>query len=424
MPLPPSPSDRAFSRAVVLEAVLALSGAALLLLLLLTLRPFLSPLLLGLAAAILLWPLHKHRTVQAVYLVLVLLLVLWLFHRAMGVLAPFIVAYLLAYAFAPVAGYLNDRFRVPRWLSAIVFVILILGLIALIGILLIPQVIGQLQQLSTDLVALISDVPAWIESSTWLDRLDKRGLVSTADLQEQLQSLLDDNVAALLERIPSVLRGALQSINTLLGLITLLAVVPVVLFYCVRDFHRINEAVIAYLPTYHGGRPYLERINEVVGDYLRGQLLISSIAALNVGFWLTLFDVPFSLILGALAGVLNLIPQIGAILTNVFASVVALAFGDPIWADLLVVQIVLLGQSLLESAVLTPNIMSQQVGLHPVLIIVALFVFGSLLGLVGFLVAVPATALLVTLLEAYRDTLRFDLARYGRSPVEEADGPS
>ena len=140
--------------------------------------------------------------------------------------------------------------------------------------------------------------------------------------------------------------------------------------------------------------------------------IISAIAAINVTVALLLFDVPFALLIGLFGGIMNLIPNFGAIITNIIAILMMLVFGrEPWYRDVLIVLGVLMGQSLLETSVLTPKILSHSVGLHPVLIILSLFVFSYFMGWVGLLVAVPTTALLMTFYKSRREGFSFELSR-------------
>jgi predicted PurR-regulated permease PerM len=148
-------------------------------------------------------------------------------------------------------------------------------------------------------------------------------------------------------------------------------------------------------------------VGHIVGSYLRGQFVISAISAFNVSLFLTLFGTPFPLLVGLIAGLLNMIPNVGIILTNVIGVIVALIFGTPV--DALVVVLVLFGQQILEATILSPNIMSHQVGLHPVLVILSLLVFGATMGFFGLLIAVPLTALLVTFYTTYREEMTLEL---------------
>ncbi|HEX8385814.1 MAG TPA: AI-2E family transporter, partial [Rubricoccaceae bacterium] len=158
-------------------------------------------------------------------------------------------------------------------------------------------------------------------------------------------------------------------------------------------------------------REYVGEVGRVFGSYLRGQLTISAASAVLVGLPLFLFGVPFSLVLGLVAGLLNLIPSIGSVLTYVLGIALMLAFGTT--NDLLIVLGVLAAQAVIEQAILTPNIMSQQVDLHPVVILLALFVSGALFGLVGLLLAVPGAALVASAVRAHREAFVLDVAEGG-----------
>jgi predicted PurR-regulated permease PerM len=196
-----------------------------------------------------------------------------------------------------------------------------------------------------------------------------------------------------------------------LGVLTVLALVPVLLFYTLRDYPDIQEGLVELFPTASGRRDYLVQAGSIVGHYLRGQLTISSIAAFNVSVLLFLFDVPFWLLIGLMSGILNFIPQLGAIITMILGSLLAFVLSG--WVKAGVVLLVLLGESFLEQSVLTPNILSYQVGIHPVLILFSLLTFGTFLGVFGLLIAVPLTAILVTAYRAYRDELTLELGHYG-----------
>ena len=186
-----------------------------------------------------------------------------------------------------------------------------------------------------------------------------------------------------------------------------MALLPVLLFYTLKDFPTLRDSVISLLPRYKGQREYLDRAGHVFGNYIRGQLTISAVSAVLVAVPLALFGAPFSLLLGLLAGILNLIPSLGAILTYIIGVLVMMIFGT--WTDVLIVLGVLAAQAVIEQAFLTPNIMGQQVGLHPVVILIALFSCGALFGFLGLILAVPAAALLAGAIRAYREAFVLDL---------------
>jgi len=395
-----------------LDAALIGGGLALFLVLLYTMREFLNPLLVGAAALIMLWPLRTNRAVRALIVSGAFLLVLWFFDRLSTILLPFGVAYLLAYLFNPVVVLVHERFRVPRWASSLVVTALIIGLVASFAFLLIPSLINQLEVLGTRIVEGVSGLHAWLTDSPLLDRLQDAGIVDKDEFIGQIIQAVQEQAGILARGVPQTAQKVAKGLGSVLGLVTVLAIMPVVVFYTLKDFEMITDKIIELFPTFDGRREYLLKAGGVVGNYLRGQLMISAIAAFNVSVLLLIFDVPFALLIGLLGGLLNMIPNVGAIMTNVVGILIAIVFGDPWLAKALIVFFVLLGEALLESSVLSPHILGHQVGLHPVLIVLSLFVFGAFMGLFGLFIAVPVTALIVTGYQAWRHQLQFEISAY------------
>jgi predicted PurR-regulated permease PerM len=247
---------------------------------------------------------------------------------------------------------------------------------------------------------------AWLAGLPVLDVLEGAGLLNKQEALAQLQTIVQNQAG----RLPGAVEELAASLGSVIGVVTLLALVPVLLFYTLRDYPDIQDALIDLFPTAGGRRDYLIQAGSIVGQYLRGQLIISSIAAFNVSVLLFLFDTPFWLLIGLIAGLLNFIPQLGALLTMVVGGLLAFLFGG--WVEAAIVLLVLLGQSFLEQSVLTPNILSYQVGLHPLLVLFSLLTFGTFFGIFGLLIAVPLTAILVTAYRAYREELTLELSDY------------
>lgn len=420
MRTPSKPEDNASvpgsQRYTALETTLLAGGLALFVVLLyemLVLEAFLTPPLIAIAALILLWPLRQHRTTRAILFAGGFLMAFWFLEELSSILTPFVAVYLLAYLFDPMVTTLEARHNVPRWVSSFGVTMLLVGLVVLFIFLIVPSVVNQIEVLAARLVNSIGLVREWIITTTLLDNLEETGLVDKQQLIVQLTTFAQEQINALASSIPNAAQRLLSSIGSLLALITTVTIIPVVLFYTLKDYPFIKRRLVELFPTFGGRRDYLVHAGGIVGNYLRGQLTISAIAAFNVSVVLLLFNVPFALLIGLMGGLMNMIPQIGIIVTNVVAVVIALIFGDPWYLDVIIVLAVLMGQSLLEQAVLTPNILSYQVGLHPVLIILSLFIFGYFLGIFGFLIAVPATALIMTVYKSYRDALTLELTNGG-----------
>ncbi|MDX1419031.1 MAG: AI-2E family transporter [Rubricoccaceae bacterium] len=401
------PFPLADARAVVLQGLLVLGGLAAFLFLLLEYGAALNPLVVAATGLILLWPLRKHAAVRALLLAGGFVLSMWLLRTLGGVLVPFVIVFILAYLLNPAVTAAKRRWKVPRWVSSLVLTLVVVGLLVLFVLLLVPTLVRQLQTLATNLVALATVLPQWVAEAKILNDLDAAGLVDREQLMEQLGTFLPGQINAVVGQVPEAAAAVTRSVGTLIGLLTTVALVPILLFYVLKDYPAIRLAIVRLFPRYRGNRRYLSHTSGVVGNYLRGQITISLIAAVIVSVALLVFGVPFALLIGLMAGLLNMIPNLGAIMTYVIGGLLMLAFGTT--ADLIVTIAVLVGQSFLEQSVLTPSIMSQQVGLHPVLIIFSLFVFSALLGFLGLLIAVPATALIVGLYRAYRDQLALNI---------------
>lgn len=401
-----------FRRLTAFDTVLLAGGFVLFLVLLYEMEvppqegSFLNPPLVAIAGAVLLWPLRAHQAVRALLLSGGVLMVLWGIAQVSNVLIPFVSVYLLAYLLNPLVANLQRRYGVPRWLSSTVVTTIVVGSFVLFILILAPSIADQVETLSRRLLDTADLLRDWLSSSAFLSGLESAGLIEKQELLNQIQLILQNQA----RELPATVERVAESIGSVLGIVTLLALVPVLLFYTLKDYTAIRDALIGLFPTASGRRDYLVDAGSIVGRYLRGQLIISLIAAFNVSVLFFAFDIPFWLLLGLLAGIFNFIPNLGAILSLLISATVAFIFGG--WIDVFVVTAVLLGQSLLEQSLLTPNILSYQVGLHPVLVLFSLLTFGTFLGVFGLLIAVPVTAILVTAYRAYREELTLELRDY------------
>jgi predicted PurR-regulated permease PerM len=396
-----------------IDAVLAGAGVVLVLVMLALMHPaldavLLGPPLLGVAAFLVLRPIREHRGVRSLLLAGGLLLTVWLLAVLRGALAPFVAVYIVAFVLAPVVTWLEVRGWRRTW-AALLLTFVVLGVVVGLLLTLVPALVGEAQLLGPRLVNAVTRLKAWLASNDVLGDLAASGLIDRDAFLDQVSRSVEGAFGGLLGQVPATAQRLAASVGSVLGIVTVASLIPVLLFYTLRDFPRISRGLSDALPTVAGERAYLDRVEKIVGGYLRGQIIISSIAAFNVGLVLTLFGVPFSLLLGLLTGLLNLVPNLGALLTMIIGVVVALVFGDPVLKDVLVVVMTLLGQGLLEGAVLSPMILSQQVGLHPLLVLLSLFVFSAFFGFFGLLIAVPATALIVTYYRLHREHVVLDL---------------
>jgi len=341
------------------------------------------------------------------------------------VLTPIAIAAVLAYLLTPVVGLLC-RFRIPRtWAVVIVFVLFIAG-ITLIGLSVAPSLEHQGSIFA-------SRIPAYSESISSLAKQSAAELQRLAALKASApphNSPLEDltpesiklygiefankGIAWLQEKLPTIasatgtfLQKSIGGVFGILGFLLSLILVPVFLFFFLIESPQIGTNWSRYLPL--RASPLKEEIvslfNEI-NDYLihffRGQLLVSLIDGAIVGTALFLFvRLDFAFLIGLMVAILCLIPYLGMILCLVPALLIALAQYGDLWHPTLVLIVFLVAHNL-DGIFISPKVIGESVGLHPMTVIVSVFAWTIVLGgLLGALLAVPLTATLKVLLRRY-----------------------
>ena len=179
-----------------------------------------------------------------------------------------------------------------------------------------------------------------------------------------------------------------------------LIIIPFLFFYLVKDFPHLLEGATSLIPSASRKqvRAIGRKVDEILGKYFRGAIIVAIIQGTISTIGLTIIGVNYALVLGIMSGILDFIPYVGLLTSLVVSCIVATLSGDPVLTKVISVIVLYLSQKLLEAVVLGPKIIGSQVGMHPVLLILSLLVFGYFLGFIGILIAVPATALMVAFL--------------------------
>ncbi|PKO83570.1 MAG: AI-2E family transporter [Betaproteobacteria bacterium HGW-Betaproteobacteria-11] len=334
---------------------------------------------------------------HAVFWIAALAVLLVAFHALAGILTPFLLAGILAYIANPAADRLTGL-GLPRAAA----VLLVLGVLALIvgllAFLIFPLFFAELETIAARAPQAIErinqDFLPWLEHRFGLHlQLDPAALKTFAAGNLGL-------VQNILERLYS---SAQLGGSLLLSLLVNLLLVPVVMFYLLLDWHRLLGRLTQLVPLPWQARltALANDIDAVLTQYLRGQLLVMLLLAVYYSGALWLASIPSALSIGLVSGLLIFIPYLG------FASgfglallVAALQFAG--WPPVLAVLLIYgLGQ-LLESFLLTPYLVGERIGLHPLAVIFALLAFGQLFGFFGVLLALPAAAVLAVGLRELR----------------------
>jgi predicted PurR-regulated permease PerM len=310
----------------------------------------------------------------------VFLLVLWLLG---DVLLPFVIGAAIAYFLDPVADRL-EALGLSRVLATVLITVAALLTFVVAALLVVPMLIEQTISLFNMAPTLAHNLQTFL-TERFPDLVDAESTLrkSLASLGETVQA-----------KGGALLNSVLSSAAGLVNVALLFVIVPVVAFYMLLDWDRLVAAIDGLLPRDHA--PVIRRlageIDETLAGFVRGMGTVCLILGTYYAVALMLVGLQFGLVVGFVAGLITFIPYVGALIGGALAIGLGLFqfWGD--WVSLgLVAGIFALGQ-MIEGNVLTPKLVGSSVGLHPVWLMLALTVFGTLFGFVGMLVAVPVAA--------------------------------
>ncbi|HSV79948.1 MAG TPA: AI-2E family transporter [Ramlibacter sp.] len=324
-------------------------------------------------------------------------LALW----ALGpVLAPFVVGGVLAYALNPLVDRLDAAGggRMPRVAAVVIVELLLIVVLLGLVLLVVPVVSKEIPLLREQLPLLLDRLHDTL--SPWLAQYGIRISFDLPSLRAQLAQYLNANWGEGFASLWSSLRLGGSMALTLLGNAVL---IPVALFYLLLDWKHVVARVLELVPP--RARPsvdsFTDEADQVLGQYLRGQLLVMLVMAVFYSVGLTLFGLDLAVPIGIFTGLAMFVPYLGYGLGLVMALVAGLLEFASLKALVMVGVVYGIGQ-VVESFYLTPRLVGERIGLHPLAVIFALLAFGQLLGFVGVLVALPASAVLLVAIRRMR----------------------
>lgn len=343
---------------------------------------------------------------HVLFWIVVAVVVALLVHLLAPVLLPFVVGLTLAYFLNPLVDGLG-RVGFPRWLSAAIILLLSILLLVMLFIFLVPVLAQQANSLVDALPGEFTRLKALLESfarERFGDRLPEaeaainRGLTG---MQESIPGLLSDFARALWSQGTAAF-----------NFVSLMLVTPLVFFYALVDWPKLLEKVDSWLPRRNAAtiRALAAEIDSRVSAFIRGQGTVCLILAVFYAIGLTLVGLRYGLLIGLLTGLMSFVPFVGWALGLITATTLAIVQYWPDILSILFVPGVFLAGQALDASFLSPQIVGQKIGLHPVWLIFALLTFSYLFGFLGLLVAVPVAAALGVL-------VRFALRTYLDSNV-------
>lgn len=308
-----------------------------------------------------------------------------------GVLTPFIFAFFLAYAINPLVEFLQKKGARRGWAILTVYFILFIVTALVIGII-IPRLIR-------DLTGLIQKMPLILQELKGLqERFNE--VYESWRLPFNIKMVID----GLVDRGGLVLRNSLvriaqSMVNLFSQSLFLLLLVPLMAYYISRDYPVLKQHTYKWVFNNFGPRwtQVFIKIDAVFKQYIRGQLLDTLIVGVLIGLGLSLLGFEAAFLLGLVAGILNLIPYFGPLLSAV-PSVIFALFQSP-WLALYVILLFLIVNQI-EVMFLTPKIIGCSLGLHPVMVIFLILVGGKIFGLLGMIFAVPLGAIVLIIIKS------------------------
>ena len=382
-----------------------------------SLGALLNPFLIYCVLIALLTPFRGVRGHALTVTVATVLIALWVLDTAGSLLAPFFLAFVLAYILDPLADRVSAHPRIGRTLAIFLILVPFLTAGALAVVFGLPEIVQQVR-------ALIGETPRAFETfTTWLQGLTPASLgfdiplVDEASLLARAQAIdgqmvadfLESRRADLTERAWATVLGLGRGFGALLVILGYVVLTPVLMFYLLRDYDRIVAGIGDLLPRRirPGATSFLRDYDELLSRYLRGQVSASLLTGAITWLGLLIVGFPYSFLLGATVAVLGIVPYLGVGVSLVPAIVIALV-SENIGLSLVKVAAVYGAAQALESTVISPRIVGESVGLHPVWIVLSLSLGGFFFGFAGLLIGVPvavgAKLLLVRGLEHYRSS--------------------
>ncbi len=329
-------------------------------------------------------------------------IVIYFIYSISAVLTPFLVAAILAYLTNSWVMLLQ-RCHLGRTVSVVIVFLILFSLFTIALMFLIPALEGQIINLVQALPVMINKAEQFI--LPWLQEhfnfnADTLSIANSANWQTAVQQHWQQAG----QYIPGILKTFAGSSLAIIGFFTSLLLVPVVLFYLLRDWDKLLQAIHQLIPRRIEGITVklLKECDAVLSGFLRGQLLVMIGLGILYSVGLSIVGVNWGLLIGVISGILSIVPYLGFIV-GISSALIAAFFQYHDWIHLMYVAVVFIISQSIEGSLLTPYFVGDRIHLHPVAVIFAVLAGGSLFGFFGILLALPVAAVIMVFVRYTRD---------------------
>ncbi|EFM09357.1 protein of unknown function UPF0118 [Paenibacillus curdlanolyticus YK9] len=298
-----------------------------------------------------------------------------------AVLAPFFIAMIISYVLNPVVSLLHVR-KMPRTVAVLLIYTVFCGSLTVVLMNAVPMFMEQLQELNRHAPELT------VRAQNLVENLNNNSL-----MPESIRSGINNSLYKMEKKLSESVFDFVNNIGAMVNVVFILFIIPFLAFYILKDFEVFERTVITYVPKSHRQQTVrlLKDIDAALGSYIRGQFIVCLIVGVlaYLGYWI--IGMPYPLLLAAVVAITNVIPYLGPFIGAAPALLMAATISVKMM--ILVVVVNTLCQ-ILESNVVSPQVVGRTLHMHPLSIILALLVGGELAGIVGMILAVPIFAAL------------------------------
>ena len=378
-------------------------GAIALLALAFSVQSILSPFVIVLIFYVLLAPFRQYRAARKLMLAGFVLFTVWFFITLSGLLVPFILGAVLAYLFNPLVARLHDGGHLHRTWSSLIIVLLFCAVLTIVGWIFLPSLVDQTKEFISRLT-----IFARANSDVIDPKYIRKVLVSVGLPPAMADDIVKTQVGPQLRKIvgyvPHLFMDIVGGLPKFFERTLSIIIIPVAMFYFLKDWSKIgplfNEIFPAKNPAHRAAM--MDNVDRVLYGYIRGQATVAVLVGVLAAIAYSILGIPYAGLLGLTLGLFDLIPIVGMVLSAFIVELVivltmVLNFGVII-SGLLVIGCL----HILEIYVISPRIIGQNIGIPPLVMILALLIFGYFLGFIGLLIAVPVTGILLLFVDEYR----------------------
>ncbi|OOV88108.1 AI-2E family transporter [Oceanospirillum linum] len=338
-------------------------------------------------------------SVQQRIIVVALIAAFVLLYLLQPILMPFLTGMLLAYMGDPFADWLEERGLTRR--ISVVLVFLSLSFMFVLFLLFLIPLLGKQLSLIQEFIPVAVH---WLKSTAMPLLEQYTGVEENAFELDAIQKAITGHLSQAGSLAGAIIKEVGQSGMALIGAVINIGLIPVVTFYLLLDWDRLKLKVLSLFPRRYQAKTEALALecDEVLGSFIKGQLLVMLCLSVIYATGLWLVGLKLALLVGLVAGLASIVPYLGAII-GIGAGLLAgwFQFGD--WLPLVWIALVFGVGQLLESFALTPLLVGDKIGLHPVTVIFAIMAGGQLAGFVGVLIALPVAAVVMVLLRHLHD---------------------